>query len=149
MNHYRKMSEADVMLPQLLDTAHYLSTVLSGNHFTLIARAFYQRVRTTSAVAKLGVADDKQRLCLAKLAEVDPEFAQYIRGGLRSKHLKTTVLQYPHQLEAIQGGFNNDMKNCGTEAELLKKARARLFSEGPGSTELGCAPTNRKVRYSP
>ena len=66
-------------------------TVASGNHMTLIARAFLDRGPTAPEVCNLGTVDDRGWLYLQMLTNNDPDFVAYIRGGLQCKRLKASL----------------------------------------------------------
>ena len=127
MAEYERVAKGDDLFPPV--NAHYppMFTVASGNHMTLIARAFLDRGPTTPEVCKLGLVDDRGRLCLQMIMNKDPDVAAYIRGGLRCKRLKASLCDYPHQIRALASGMNNDMKLNKTEVGILKGLQAELF----------------------
>ena len=128
-DEYTRMTKGDELFPPLNDRFTPLYTVAAGNHMSTVGRAFLEKTPTTPEVCKLGVVDERGRLSLAKLAEVDPDMAQYI-VKMRAKRLKPTICDYPHQIRAIAAAMNNDDKMAKTECELLVAAQAAVFPRG-------------------
>ena len=123
---YQRQSGGDELLPPLDPMFPTLYTVIGGNHFSTIGRAFLGQCPTTPEVCKLGVVDSRGRLCMTKLSEVDPEMAAYL-PCMRAKRLKPSLCDFPYQIRAIANALNNDDKMAKTEAELLVATQAALF----------------------
>jgi hypothetical protein len=128
-------------IPQLNPNYTPQYTIVSGNNFATIARAFLERTVTTEENKKLGVTDERGRLSMSKLATVDTEFASYIKAGLRVKKLKPSILEYPYLFQAVNAGMNNTFTSTGSEGQVLRAIQKRIFPN-PGAA----VPSQSKIK---
>ena len=83
-----------------------LMTLISGQHYLQIHRAFGARLFAPSHVVALGVCDKEGRLSLEALREVDAQFAESIENGIMVRPLKASVRNDALALAKMQTAAN-------------------------------------------
>lgn len=129
ISDYEKKYGCNSLLPQLLPAFPPTATVIVGNNFVTVAKAFLQGVKTTKENRELepSITDDGGHLSIAKLRQVDPEFAEYISRGLRCKRISAEIFHSMNSFYAINDGWNNVFTACATECQILKAIQKKLF----------------------
>ena len=106
-----------------------LYTCIHTNHFVHICRCFLQRVKTTEANIKLGIADSEGRLSMALLKNVSPMFHDYIDRGHKVIVLRADIRDKPKFMSCIQTSRNLDNVMQETEMQLFMRA-TNLLRDG-------------------
>ena len=104
-----------------------LYTAFHTNTFVTICRCFIYRTFATKEVAAMGVCDDEGRLSLKKLQAVQPNFHDYIVGGVRMVRLRKDVTAFPRLVHAIVVSANLDGAQGESESQLFTRARAAVW----------------------
>ena len=107
LEHNRRICVGDGVLPAV-DEENALFTVLHTNHFTMIARCFLYKARTTAANEGLGITTPDGRLSLEMLEHADIGFYNYIKQGHRAVRVKAELSRHPALVEAIVASSNRN-----------------------------------------